>query len=356
LVKSGTGSKTGRATLAQIAKAAGVSPSTASFVLGNKPNPITISEATTLKVKEAAMKHGYRANAAARALATGRADAVLVTVVRSATWNSRAFSERLHGIMDYLTPLGYSVHICTIESEAEAKDYGDILLSGRVDGVLLSGNGGNGLNAALSEMRTVADQAGIPMIAIADEYPAGIAESVVDTGDLAGGEMATDHLISHGHKRVALLTVLGQPWAESREQGYRQALEKAGITIDPSLIVRLPEHDQKMAYEAAKDLAKSPDFSAMFVVTDMLAAAAMSAIKSVGRKIPEDCALVGYDDIDAWDEYVEPPLTSIRHAVREAGQRAAESLVNVIEGRPVQHVQLPVSIVIRASCGCKSTP
>lgn len=338
--------------MAQIAKEAGVSPSTVSFVLGNKPNPIAISEATSERVKEAAKRLGYRANAAARALATGRAEAILVAVIRSATWNFRAFSERLHGIVDYLTPLGYAVHIYTIESEAQGRAYADILLSGRVDGVILSGNGGEGFNAALSQMRSVADQTRIPMIAIADEYPDGIAECLADTGDTAGGEIATAHLISHGHSRIALMTVQGQPWAEHREVGYRTSLEKAGIAVDESLIVRLPEHDQKMAYASMLDLAKSADFTAAFIVTDMLAAAGVSALKSVGRTPPEGCAVVGYDDVDAWDDYVDPPLTSVRHALRQAGAKAAEAVVNAIEGNPTDRTQLPISLTVRASCGC----
>jgi DNA-binding LacI/PurR family transcriptional regulator len=92
----------------------------------------------------------------------------------------------------------------------------------------------------------------------------------------------------------------------------------------------------------------------MFVVTDMLAAAAISALKSVGRVPPDGCAVVGYDNIEAWDEFLDPPLTSVVHAVREGGRRAAEVLVGVIEKTPIQPSKLPVTLVCRESCGCKT--
>lgn len=79
----------------------------------------------------------------------------------------------------------------------------------------------------------------------------------------------------------------------------------------------------------------------------------MSDLKSIGWSLPKDCAIVGYDDVDSWDDYVDPPLTSVRHEVRDTGRKAAEALIGIIEGSPTQSVRLPVTLVIRESCGCK---
>jgi len=191
----------------------------------------------------------------------------------------------------------------------------------------------------------------LPVITVDWPGAAGYAVSL----DLAGaGYQATRHLLSHGHRRVGLIT-----WERKRANvllvnaGYRQALREAGITFDPALIARVPAFDVAAGAEGARRLlALSPSPTAIFAIADMLAVGAMTAIKKAGLRIPQDVALAGFNDIPT-AALVDPPLTTVVAPARDMGIQAMCMLKDLIAGQPPAQAQvvLPISLMIRASCG-----
>ncbi|MEI6913880.1 MAG: LacI family DNA-binding transcriptional regulator [Armatimonadota bacterium] len=335
-------------TLLEIARAAGVSKSTVSLVLNDSPNPFAISEQTRTRVLDAADRLGYRPNAAARALATGRSDTILM--VSFDLWDENLV-ERLRGVEAHLVPEGYSVRVCTAGSDSGLEAYSEILRSGQSDGVLLTGLATRETLPILYDLRKEANAVGVPVVALADAFPPDSADLVAHIDDEGGAERVVSHVIEHGHRRIMLLGVDDQPWATKRERGYRSALEKADIEPDTALVV-LGDRSQTWAYNATRELAVTREFSAMFVVTDNMAFAALAALRDSGRRVPEDCAIVGFDNNEKIARFTDPPLTTVDNPFFEAGRAAARALLDMIGKRPVANIELPTGIVIRRSCGC----
>jgi LacI family transcriptional regulator len=259
--------------------------------------------------------------------------------------------ERLRGAEAHLVPQGYTIRMCTVDSTAGLGACSEILGSGQADGVLLTGLAMPETYPILRDLREEADAMAVPVVALANAFPAEYVGAVADIDDERGAEEAVSHLIQHGHRRILLLGVANQAWAEKRERGYRSALKKAGIPVDSSLIV-LGDRSQTWAYNTTLDLANSKDFSAMFAVTDNMAVAAISALKAAGRRVPEDCAAIGFDNNEKVARFTDPPLTTVDNPFYDTGKLASEMLLNMIEKKPVEQKVLPVSFVIRQSCGC----
>lgn len=337
-----------KVTLAEIANAAGVSKATVSLVLNDRPGGVPISEETRRRVLAAAALLHYKPNAAARALATGRSCTVLM--VAFDLWDEN-LTERLRGAESRLVPAGYSTRICTVDAQHGAASCEQILNTGQADGMLLTGLATPETYPLLHELKRVAESVHVPVVALADAFPHETVDAVAHIDDFSGAYQAITHLIEHGHKRIALLGVANQRWAQNREHGYRQAIQDAGIPVDPGLIL-LGDRSQRWAYEAANELAKSTDFTAMFAMTDNMAIAAMSALKSTGRQAPDDYAIIGFDDNEKIARYTDPPLTTVDNPFYDAGVTAATMLVALIEGNSFDSQPLPTRLVIRRSCGC----
>jgi len=335
-------------TLVEIARAAQVSKSTVSLVLNDSPNAIPISNATRQRVIDAATRLGYRPNAAAKALATGRSYTMLM--VSFDHWDENLV-ERLRGAEAYLVPRRYSIRMCTVDAFGGLAAYSEILRSGQADGVLLTGLATAETYPVLRDLCEEAGAVGVPVVALANAFPPEQVDLLADIDDEGGAEKAVTHLIEHGHRRIALLGVLDQPWAKKRESGYRSALKKAGVPFAEELVVQ-GDRSQTWAYEATLGLAAAFDFTAMFVVTDNMAIAAMSALKAMGKRIPADCAIIGFDNNEKVARFTDPPLTTVDNPFYETGRSAAEILLNLVEERPPRPVVLPVSLVLRQSCGC----
>jgi LacI family transcriptional regulator len=341
-----------RVTLVEIASAAQVSKSTASLVLNSRPNVIPISESTKRRVLDAAAKLGYRPSAAAKALATGRSHTALI--VSLDFWDEHLFL-RLKGIEAHLVPLGYSTRICTLDAPVGLRAFSEILHSGQADGVLLSGATMPDTQPLVRSLCQQASAEGVPVVGMSNSFPPDCVQYVADIANRSGADEAVSHLIGHGHRRIAFLSVSGQAWAEERQRGYLEALERADIPVDPNLIVT-GHLSQGWAYEATQQLADTEDFTAMFVVVDRLAIPALSALKAAGRRVPEDCALIGFDNDYTVMRFTDPPVTTVENPYYDTGKLAAAMLVDLIEDRPMDHVTLPVHLVIRRSCGCTDAP
>jgi LacI family transcriptional regulator len=177
----------------------------------------------------------------------------------------------------------------------------------------------------------------------------------VDSDDYSGGLLATRHLISLGHRRIAHLEgTPGVVTSAPRRQGYLDAHEELGVPVDPEFL--LPgTFDRASGYRRTYELLRRPGVArptAIFAANDLAAHGALDAATEVGLRVPEDLAVVGYDD--TWYATItRPTLTSVRMDVTGIGMRAAQSLLEAIEGSgpPTCHILTPVSLSIRESCG-----
>ncbi|XXX79442.1 substrate-binding domain-containing protein [Sorangium sp. So ce134] len=177
--------------------------------------------------------------------------------------------------------------------------------------------------------------------------------------DNHGGALAAvRHLIDHGHRRIAFAGHMAHEDIRQRFQAYRDALDEHGIPFDPALVFELPNNERSSGRLAAQRLSEAgASCTAMFMATDKGALGLIDALAEVGLRIPEDLALVGFDDIEA-ARYASPPLTTVRQQFDWIGRTAAQLLIDRLAGRDVPragHIA-PTLLVVRRSCGCSAAP
>ena len=170
--------------------------------------------------------------------------------------------------------------------------------------------------------------------------------------NISGGYQATSHLVSLGRRRIAFIGRISErsPEHQLRHQGYIRALEEAGLPVIPELRIAADSHE-RFGFEATETLLQSGHaFDAIFAVTDAIAVGAMQALQNAGKKIPEDVAIVGFDDLPL-ASYVSPRLSTIRQDVQSAGELMVNKIVRLIEGEAVESQVIAPSLVVRESCG-----
>lgn len=327
-------------TLKDIALRAGVTSATVSMVINNKPN---ISEDTRRKVLKIAKELNYYPNVIARGLATSRSDAIGVIVPNLAS----SFVVRvLQGIKSTNRDLDYTVLLFdTIgQKENEAQLFQRLARERRIDGVILISS------TVTDEELAVFGQESVPSIVVARKS-AMIDSVYVNNGQ--GARDATEYLLGKGHRTIACVTSdkAGLPMAE-RLAGYSSSLAAHGIPFRHELVI--PVEDDSMADGAAafhkiKVLQSAP--TAVFVPAgDMVAIGIMKEAKKQGKRVPQDLAVVGYDDLPA-AEVIEPALTTVRQPKLEMGDYAINMIVDKIEGREsgVKEKELPTKFIVRES-------
>jgi DNA-binding LacI/PurR family transcriptional regulator len=193
---------------------------------------------------------------------------------------------------------------------------------------------------------------GVPYVSI--DWPESPSYSVVMDLESAG-YLATQHLVEHGHRRIGLVTFsFFDPEDRPEYIGYQRALEGAGIKVDPELIAYMQSFGVDAGRRGAARLLKLPSPpSAIFFITDLMAAGAMQEIKGAGLQVPQDIALVGFNDIPL-ASLMDPPLTTVSTPGRRLGVEGMKLLKNLINGTKPKRRQivLPTSLVVRRSCGC----
>jgi LacI family transcriptional regulator len=198
---------------------------------------------------------------------------------------------------------------------------------------------------------TVVDaDAGVPVVAI-DPHAGSADLPSVESDNLAGGLLASRHLIELGHRRIAFMA--GRPDLESsrlREAGFRQALSETGIEVDPSL-VRRSDYRRDAAHQPAIELLSRPDRpTAVFARNDLSAIGTMEAAQEMGLDLPGDVSVIGFDDIPEAAR-TTPALSTVRQPIQQMGSAAVELLIALMDGRipETTHVPLPTSLVIRGT-------
>jgi LacI family transcriptional regulator len=178
--------------------------------------------------------------------------------------------------------------------------------------------------------------------------------SYVDVDNVAAARMAVEHLIRMGHQRIGTITgPMNMPWSEDRLDGYRQALEANRIPVQDDLIAEgdLTEAHGTLAAQRLLPLS----VTAIFAASDIVAVGALKAIRDADLRVPQDVALIGFDDVPIASA-VEPALTTVRQPIERMGSMAADLLLSLLEsppgeGAPAHRIILPVKLVVRDSCG-----
>jgi len=333
-------------TLADIARALGVSKMTVSRAINNHPE---ISPETRSRVLEAAQRMNYRPNQYARALTTNRS--YLLGVVVPDLMHSY-FAEICRGIESVAKPLGYQNLICSTDEDAANEQVEIGALLPRTDGLILASSAAPGETKFYR--RIIREGAKIVLM---DRQLEGLRSPTVSTDDVRVGMLATEHLIKLGHRRIGHLKGTVASTAALRFEGYKKALAKHKLPLNESL-VRECGFTEKAGYESMRAWLKEGRVtSAIFAANDPAAIGAMSAITEAGLRIPEDVAIVGGGNIH-YGDMLKVPLTTVAWSTLEMGQAAARLSIELVEGkkgRKEHHVIVAPELVVRESCGATRT-
>ncbi len=343
------GSGDGAPTIVDVAREAGVSVSTVSRVLNNKPD---VAEATREAVRAAIRRLGYVANPSARRLAGGRTG-ILGLVIPDFT--SPYAMEIVRGVGEATNEAGYDLILYSVldqhRDEERERSWLNILSRGLVDGLLLV------LPRSSGEVLMALAHRGFPVVLIDHRGIDSDLPSVSAT-NTEGALEATRYLLSLGHRRIGFITgLLDYRAGADRLEGYRQALAQAGIPFDPDLVVE-GDFQRRAGYEGTLALMRLPDPpTAIFASNDAEAFGALDALRDLGLRVPEDVSLVGFDDIPAAAE-TRPPLTTVRQPLMDMGSQATQLLFDLLNGRADVHqrIQLPTRLIVRESCSPLQRP
>jgi LacI family transcriptional regulator len=329
-------------TIHDVARVAGVSPSTVSRVVNSSTVAYPIRPGTRDRVLEAIDTLGYRPNDLARGLLLKKSGLIGILVPDI---SNPYYPEVSRGIEDVANGRGYKVMFCSTDRDRDkATSYIDALLLKRVDGIVLVGGGDE---VELSK-ETVA---GYDTQVVCIGRPSATFPTVrVD--NVGAGRMATEHLLGLGHRRVAFVSALSESTTvNERQRGYREALEAGGTSFEPDLVVDggFTEAGGYAAGKALMSLSEPP--TAIFAANDRMAVGAMAAIKDLGLRVPTDVALVGFDDVPV-ASYLRPALTTVSVSSRELGAQAMKILLDQMDGQSARRrVRVDTRLVIRQSCG-----
>lgn len=331
-------------TISDVAKRAGVSPVTVSRVINRVGN---VNAATQQRVEQAIAELGYVPSGVAQSLRSKRTRslALIVPDIQNAFWTTVA-----RGVEDAAQSRGYSVFLCnTDENPAKQQRYLDVVISQRVDGVIIAPYGSQADDLARLRDRNV------PTVVI-DRHIEGWEVDSVSGDSLSGARALVSHLIGLGHRRIAMLAgPASTATATDRVAGYRIALAEAGIPEDPRLIwygeYKALSGERMMAQ--ALDAGGNP--TAVFAANNAIAMGVIDELERRGLRIPHDIALVSFDDLPNTSRLF-PFLTVAVQPAYEIGANAAQLLLSRLDADvPLQprHVVLPTRLIIRYSCGSK---
>jgi LacI family transcriptional regulator len=329
-------------TLEDIARMSGVSRSTVSRVINGDPK---VNDLTRNKVQEIIQSMNFQPNLAARGLAAGytRILGLVIPTGVAAIFTDPYFPLVIQGVSSACNTLGYSVMLWLAEPKYERKTITQILYNGLIDGVIVSSMLiDDPMIERLSESKR-------PFITIG-RHPTNEKINYVDVDNRAGAYQGVSYAFRTGHRRIATIcgprnTISGQ----DRYQGYLDALQERGLSLINDLVA-VGEFSDVSGYQAMKSLLPHhPD--AVFVASDAMAFAAIRAIQQAGLSVPEDIAVIGFDDIPT-AATSKPPLTTVRQPILRTGSMAAELLIDMIEHPNPQprRIVLPTELVIRSSC------
>jgi len=338
------------ATLDEVARVAGVSRATVSRVVNGSPR---VSGTVRSSVEAAVERLGYVPNRAARSLVTRRSDSIAVVITEPAgrLFTDPFFPRLLRGVSAALSAKDFQLVLLMPESPADEPRTVRYLTTGHVDGVLLGSlHGEDPLPRELTA-------SGVPVVLVG-RPPRDVDVSYVDVDNEQGARRATRHLIGLGRRHVATIAGPAEMVAgHDRLAGYRGALADAGVAPDSSLIVTSDFSHEAGAGAMERLLGTRPDVDAVFCASDTIAAGALATLLSAGRRVPEDVAVVGFDDSPI-AVISRPPLSSVRQPIEEMGREMVRLLLDLIatNDRVARRVVLATELVLRDSSIGRSMP
>lgn len=326
-------------TLKDIGKEVGVSATTVSRALNNKPD---ISYQVKQKIKEVAQRLGYSPNALARSLKAKKTSSIGVLIADIA---DPFFAPIVKGIENTARQMGYSIILCDTGEEYEQEKLAlQMMLEKRVDGLLIT--------PCQTEYGDILEleRKKVPFVLLGRHFDV-VESDYVITDEIEGAFLATDYLIKKGHKKI--LFINGPNYISSAKErlvGYKRALQEHAILFDKSLV---KEGALKMedGYRIMKEiLSVGTKFTAVFAYCDFVVLGIMQALEEAKLKIPENIAIVGYDDV-VFAGFLQVPLTTVHIPKYELGKEAMKLLKKKIEGeiQEPQVVILEAKLVIRKS-------
>ena len=330
-----------RLTLEEIGKLAGVSRATVSRVINDHPNIRTEVRERVLRV---IAETGYQPNMLARSLASRETKIIglLIPSVIQDVFSDPYYPRLTQGIAQACNKNEYTLTLFLFHTkEEEKRTLQRIIGNGLVDGIIVaSDNVKDPFVPLLLKNNVTVLQVGRPTEAGSVTY--------VDVDNVKGGYIATKHLIDEGYQRIGQIQAIPDLVGIDRDKGYRKAFKEAGRTIDTSLIA-IGDFSEESGYQAMKTLIpKQPD--AVFVHSDQMAFGALRALREANLQVPDDVAIVGYDDLPI-ASMASPQLTTVNQPIREIGMIAAETLIDLLQNdiTTPKQIILPVELVTRAS-------
>lgn len=333
-----------RVTSFDVAEKSGVSRTTVSFVLNDVPG-ISISEATRQRVQQVAKELNYHPDSTGKKLASGKSNTLGLVLRQS---HEQVFADALlpqvlMGIEQAATEQGFLLLLKPLEPQ-DGDGYMRLVHENHVDGIILSGPRQE--EAEIIRLH----QEGLPVMLMGQLPGSGL--PFVDIDAVNGSTQAVNHLIEHNHRRIGLITNAAQEYtsAQQRRQGYLNALKAAGIEPEADLM-QAGNYTPASGFKAMQKLLDVfPRPTAVFVASDVVSLGAIRAIKQAGLRIPQDIAVVGFDDIPMAD-YYDPPLTTIHIPSYGLGWASGERLVRLVQGESLEQdgMLLESELVIRSS-------
>ena len=330
----------------QVAERARVSVAVVSYVVNDGPRPV--SPETKLKVKRAIEELGYYPNELARSLSRKRT-AIIGLIIPSLV--NPVYAEIADSLTRYCGAEGYRVILGSSGRQHQTEvELAKSLRAKRVDGVVIIPS------EAPEEILEPLQQAHIPTVVLEHDIPS---THCIASDDLQGGRLATQHLLSLGHRRIGMIRRKpSSALSHLRYAAFRDLLQDANIPLEQDMVV-VCEAGQANGYASMQKLLALPrPPTAVFAHNDVLAMGAISAIYRAGLTVPSDISIVGYDDI-IQTAYLNPPLTTVKLPISEMGRVAGETILDLIgNSNPLspQTRTLPVELIVRASTAPLKAP
>lgn len=337
----------GRITMADIARLAGVSPSTVSRAMSNSPS---IPPETRQRILDIARQHNYRIDTRAQNFRLQRTQTI------ATVFPYRGASKRLISDPFYLEITG------AITDELANYDYDMILarvptfddewclryvMNNRVDGIILIDRGVE--DKGIEKLREL----GANFLVFGPPLPH---QPMITVGcnTVEGAATAVRHLIQLGRRRIGFIGGNeGMVETYLRRQGYERALKESGLPVDEIIITYTDFTPQAGLTAMTELLDRDPNLDAVFLCSDFMAVSAMEVLRLRGRIVPDDVSIIGYDDIPL-AAYSNPRLTTVRQPIHDAGRLLVRKLFDMLDGKPVEPTVLPFELIIRDSCGANS--
>lgn len=335
-------------TAQQVAKKAGVSPTTVSFVM-NDVKGANISEATRQKVLAVAEELGYVPHALAKSLAKGRSDNIGLFLIQP---HDEVFADPyipniITGIRNATQSDGFRILVEQVRSENDAQTILTMLKSGEVAGAIITNN--------IWDAETLSELKEFPVVCLNPILTNEISYVAIDHDQ--GVKELAQHMSHLNRYPIGVIpyALLSAQKVQKRLDIFRELIESSGYAIDDANIIEGAYHPESGYYAMKELLIRNPKLQAVYCMNDMMAVGALAYLNEHGISAPDDIAIVGYDDIRV-SGFLTPPLTTVRAPEVKLGQLAGDTLLELINNKAptiTQHL-LPTQLVIRQSCGYKN--